>query len=770
MFDQNDEPNNSSEESSGGLKLFLTENKTLIIGGVVALIIIAGIIWLVIGYINKNKKTIEPKITKTIEAVTSTSAVLPTETSTTTSDTASSTISGELEKYNFADFYQEPAPVPEFSFKDYKLPLNVKIDALNYYDISRKISLDSGLDNLNNNGFSTLDNPATNDIKDFYSAYSWLSTKQVPLLITSDFLLHYHQNIVKQAFKDIEENVFYDNLWHISKILYESSKARYETRLSQIGNVNDQVLEGERLSMAYFAVTLKLLEPTDAQIDKTGKDETKFSGSEASSLYFTVLPYLQSDAGQEITLIKAAKETKKSPVLLYNRNYTDFVVPAEYRRSAKLYNFYLASTWLNSVFPLVAKDKTCPTCLLDKEDERLSLIAATFITKDFSANQELKNRWALVYKLISYSKGLRDDLTYLNYDGEMKGLFGENYDPETIFAENNPEAAGNLDKLRAKLLALNFDSSQGALDKNQDKTRLGFKLLSDYYYPNDYVFSHLTSDAMGNYNGEKASNTNYTICSKTKKRCNGFGLDIIGLITDKLSISSNWLENTNFSTYTEKFLALKNELKAAPIWHNNNFWSVLGTVKTIFETNNGQMQAYANTTSWQQRLISTASAAWVDLQLPLEQLTLAGAPTKTGLSSDVSFNDNFYIEPNYVFVQKLIADNEMIYGMFDVMGVNKQVSSVSASLKEENSKLRQISDLIKKELNGEALSSDDQSFINVVAKEYQLVAAPSNQLYLKTGDNHLYENIGIKLMALVYQLNEGKYIAIGPIFSYEEKR
>ena len=679
-------------------------------------------------------------------------------------------MSEALEKYNFADFYQEPAPVPEFSFKDYKLPLNVKIDALNYYDLSRKINLDSGLDNLNNNGFSTLDNPSTKDIKDFYSAYSWLSNKQVPLLITSDFLLHYHQNIVKQAFKDIEENVFYDNLWHISKILYESSKTRYEARLAQIGNVNDQVLEGERLSMAYFAVALKLLEPTDAQIDKAGKDASKFSNSEASNLYFTILPYLQSDAGQEIILIKTAKETKKSPVLLYNRNYTDFVVPAEYRRSAKLYNFYLASTWLNSVFPLTVKDKTCPTCLLDKEDARLSLIAATFITKDFSANQELKNRWALVYKLISYSKGLRDDLTYLNYDGEMKGLFGETYDPEIIFAEKNPEAIGNLDKLRAKLLALNFNSSQGALDKVKDKTRLGFKLLSNYYYPNDYIFDHLTGEALGDYAGDKASSTNYTICFKNKKRCNGFGLDIIGLISDKLSISSNWLENTNFLTYPEKFLALKNELKAAPIWHNNNFWSVLGTVKTIFETNNGQMQAYANTNSWQQRLINTASAAWIDLQLPLEQLTLAGTPTKTGLSNEVSFNDNFYIEPNYVFVKKLIADNEMIYGMFDVMGVNKQVGSVAANLKEENSKLRQIADLIKKELNGEALSSDDQSFINVIAKEYQLVTVPSNQLYLKTGDTHLYENVGVKLMALVYQLNEGKYIAIGPIFSYEEKR
>ena len=95
-----------------------------------------------------------------------------------------------------------------------------------------------------------------------------------------------------------------------------------------------------------------------------------------------------------------------------------------------------------------------------KPSTRLSLIASTFITKDFSANQELKNRWALVYKLLSYSKGLRDDITYRNYDDTMKTLFGENYDPEIIFDESNKETAANIDKLRAKLLTLNFNSSQ----------------------------------------------------------------------------------------------------------------------------------------------------------------------------------------------------------------------------------------------------------------------------------------------------------------------
>jgi hypothetical protein len=768
MFNQI-EPSSMMDENGGDdSRSFLGNKKVLIFIGVFLLAVIVGATLL---FVNKNKPKPEvtPQIIETVKEVTSTTVTLLPISGTSTNIMASTTVVSGLENYSFSAFYQEPDLIPEFKFKDYTLPLNVKIDVLNYYDISRKLNLDDGLASLNANGFTILNNPAERENSNFYAAYSYLSSKEVPLLVTSDFLLHYHQNVIKQVFKDIEEKIFYDNLLRISTSLYESSKNRYEARLAKIGNVNDQVLEGERLSMAYFAVALKLLEPSTSQIDTTGKDANKFTSKEAAALNFTILPYLQSDAGEEIKLIRTADGNKKSPVLLYNRNYADFVVPSEYRRTEKLYNFYLASTWLNSVFPLVVKDKNCPTCLLDKEDARLSLIASTFITKDFSADQEIKNRWALVYKLVSYYKGLRNDLTYRNYDDEMKTLFGPDYDPEFIFAESNKEANANIEKLRAKLLTLQFNDFQGALNKNTEKQRLGFKILSDYYLSNDYVFNRLSGDEVGVYNGEKASSSNLTICKGNLKRCNGFGLDIIGLITDKLNAYEYWVENTNFLNYNDKLLALKNELKLLSIWQNNNYWSILSSIKMVFENNNSQMQVYSQTESWRKRLVDTAAAAWTDLQMPLEKLTPVGAPTKKGLSTD-SFDNNFYVEPNYALIQRLIADNEMIYGMFDAMSINKQVDSVSSALKEENVNLRQFSDLIKKELNGETLSSDDQIFINLLVKKYQVDQTPNNRLFLKIGTDHLYEDLGVKFLAIVYESGEGKYIAIGPIFSYQESR
>ena len=202
---------------------------------------------------------------------------------------------------------------------------------MNYYDTSRKLNLDPGLDSLNNQGFAVIDNPWSQTAPDFYTIYGSLSANQIPPLITSDFLIFNYQNILKKSFKDIEANVFYDNLWDINQQLYTVAKTRYEARLSSIGNVNDSVLEGERLETAFFAVALELLKPAVNQVSggNAVADPSLFTKTEADRFYFVVPPYLRADVLAEEKLIRGAgAPSAKSPVLLYARNYQDFSVPA----------------------------------------------------------------------------------------------------------------------------------------------------------------------------------------------------------------------------------------------------------------------------------------------------------------------------------------------------------------------------------------------------------------------------------------------------------
>ncbi|MHB8904487.1 MAG: DUF3160 domain-containing protein, partial [Patescibacteria group bacterium] len=442
--------------------------------------------------------------------VTSTQPVLPDFTSplTATSTEASSSFSNLVIDYlSFPDFYKAPDNNIVPKFIDYKLPLNVKLDVLNYYDLSRKLNLDPALDGLNNDGFALIANPYEKENPGFYGVYENLETKQISPLITSDFIIYYYQNILKKVFKDIEENVFYDNLWSTNKDLYNAAKNRYEARLAAVGDINDSVLEGERLEMAYFAVALELLKPAPNQIAAKGviDDQSKFLPTEVDRFYFVLPPYLRDDVLREEKLIREAKVKTKSPVLLYTQNYSDFSVPSEYNVNVKLNNFYLTTKWLNSVFPLYYRDKNCLDCLLDKEDWRINFIAASLIANDAANLPDLKNKWARIYKVMSFFKGLREDLSYVQYRDSLVAVFGADYNITQLFDDKNKFAAVNLEKLKTKILTYNMLEIQGGYNKDNpsERPQIGFKMLTDSYWPNNYLFNKLSVPNVSNYLGVK---------------------------------------------------------------------------------------------------------------------------------------------------------------------------------------------------------------------------------------------------------------------------
>ena len=318
---------------------------------------------------------------------------------------------------SFADFYE--VKKDEFEIKPalIDLPTNVKTEVSNYHDISRKINLDDYINDLNNFGFAVLNNPFGEEANNFFEMYIALSEKDIPVLVTSDFLLYYTQNIFSQAFKSIEADVFHKNVWDINKQLFEVADSRYRERLKSVGLANDPILEGQRLEAAYFAVALELLKPRPEQISTEANfDETKFSTAESASFDFILPYYLEDDVGKEVDYILNARQQTKSPALLYQRDYRMFEIPGEYNSNAKLHNFYLATRWMNSLFPLYYRDENCPDCLLDRDDWLINLITGCYIAEDFSGNQDLKNQWAKIYKIISFYSGLRHDLTYLHYD------------------------------------------------------------------------------------------------------------------------------------------------------------------------------------------------------------------------------------------------------------------------------------------------------------------------------------------------------------------
>lgn len=784
--------NYQGEDSNG-------KNKTLVlfIGVFTVLIVLIAMIFFAIRMINENKKRLaaeknaEKKIEQPIVVQpTSTAPSLPTgDDLGGNGDNGGDEGGWEAQNVSFGDFYKVERESLSLALPDYTLPQNVKIDVANYYDFSRKINLDAGLDNLNNNGFAVIGNPFPAEADNFYKMYSVLNSKQVPVLVTSDFLVYYYQNILKNAFKDIEGTVFYENLWQTNKKLYNIAKERYESNLNKKGLANDLALEGSRRELAFFATTLALLLPTEDQIgtDISLNKKAGFTPSEASELVFALPSYLKQDIEREVALIRQAGEKTKSPVLLYERDYKDFVVPAEYKNNARLNNFYLASRWLNSPFPLNYRNEACPECLLDKDDWRLSMYSAFLISDDLSGSQDIQNRWAKIYKIMSFFQGLRGDLNYLYYRQALDDLFGVDKKTEDIFSEAE-KVDDNLAKLQEDLLAVNFSGIEGGLDKTSTTSQkiLGMKMLVDYYWPTSYILGELTYPVVGLFQGTKEEAMPLTTSCNPKKnkeefyRCLGMAFDVVNLIKplDSGLGGSYFLANINYENYSKQAEKLRQQFgNFTPLsWHNSNYWSTLETVRKMMEAPDSERPVFMRNEFWRKKELATAVGSWVNLQLPSDTFTTyqkedGGRLGGDGVGGDSS--EYAYVEPNLALVRELRANTEMISSMLKLLQINERENTVLADLGTMKKNFDNLEVIIRKELNSENLSSDEYKFIGNFVNLFAVKDEGKKILDITSPGvkNRIQEKLeGVKLEALVYYKDGKRYFVAGPVFNYWESR
>ncbi len=683
-----------------------------------------------------------------------------------------------IEKILFGDFYhQEKFNVPT-PVNDYDLPLNVKADASNYYDLSRKIEIkDDEVKKLNQNGFVIIDDQFNaSNLNDLYRV---LLDKNIPIVVSRDYLLFYYQAILKQSFKEIEKNIFYEKLWNISRQMFSVSYKRYEERRLRNGLVNDPVLEGERMEVAYLAVILKLLEPNEKQVNTNMKfvDENKFTPQESEKFFFDVPRPLKDDVNKELKLIRDANSQDKSPILFYQIDYSQFKPPQQYKTNAKLNNFYLATHWLNSVFPLYYKGDACPDCLLDKEDWRISMVAASFLAKDMASSDEFKKEWASIYKIIAFFRGLRQDLTYLHYNDVLKEVFGPNYNIEELFTRNNLASEDNFNKLQMRLSQFNFTPLEGGIERNNSKTQpmIGLKILQDSYWPDNYILKHLTYPYVDVFLGTAKSRKELpiTACKISKEdnyyRCCAIGLDVVNLI-HPIQDNNYFFYNTNYENYNSQVNNFRNILTDKfnlYSWHSNNFWTTIYTLKNFLSNNAGF--AYEQSQDWEKQKINSSLGAWLDLQLPGDKFVFAdmGSSHNSFYMNEDGYD---YIEADLVLIKNLEANVKMFLGMFSALKLNDVDNTASLYLQDLLSRLNKIETIINKELNGEKLEKIDIKFIHDFIRQFIIKKSPSKSMTISFyGKQEIKEELnGVKILLLATKQAEKIIINVGAMFNYYE--
>lgn len=690
----------------------------------------------------------------------------------------SSTLNLKAEELSFGLFYEKPQDDFRSVLKPYALPINIKSDVRNYFTMARTFDLDPLIPELNEHGFTVVNSSYFTPKTNFFDIYRYFILNDAPLYFSADFVIYNFQKSLNDVYKDVEENIFYENFWEINRYLYNLALTRYMETYSRLGDVNDVILEGQRLELVFFAVALKLLEAEENQINRRANftDPAKFTPQEFDYFSLNIPDFIASDVEKELKLIQAARGRQKSPVLLYERDYSKFQVPKNYNRKAKLKNYYLARQWFNSNFPLFYQGDLCPDCLLDENDWLINMLAASLIAQDINSSQEIKNKWAEIYKFISYFSGLRQDLTYLHYIDAYTSLFGPEYDLEKIFSDSNSRRNEDLKSLAKYLLEIDFDQVNGGIDRNSSviDPKIGMKILQDYYWPNAYLFGRITGQDLSYERPAEVLGKPITNCGDGKKyRCRGVVYDLLDLrspITDNVYLESN----RQYPGLPAKISSLRFDLDKFDkfSWNANIYWSTLDWLKSYLDYEASAWPAYMQGRKWRdEKVLNTAAAAWVNMQLEDDKLlNYFEVQEKNNFSSFRECNLGNFLEPAPALYADLSARTEMLAKMIFMLKIPKKTNAASLELKDLQEKMDTLTDISKRELQGETINGDECSFLNSLAMQYYVDEVSGKAITLDFPEQDLAVKIsGMNIIVTVNRVNGDKILNFGPIFKFQEE-
>jgi hypothetical protein len=244
-------------------------------------------------------------------------------------------------------------------------------------------------------------------------------------------------------------------------------------------------------------------------------------------------------------------------------------------------------------------------------------------------------------------------------------------------------------------------------------------------------------------------------------------LDVINLAHPVIG-HDYFTANSNYANYSAKSDGLRAELAKTDPWHVNNYWASLNFIKSFLAIDKNNIPLYGRSDAWRDRSLGLAAGAWINLQLPVDKLA---AVNRSASSSDL-LDENSYVEPNLNLINELLANNNMLLGMFSALQLDLEVRVAWQSLKDLSADLMALKSMMTKELSGEDLSATDRAVISRLTGAWQAPAPlASKQLNLKSpaqtkGWREDLSNL--KILLLVHQSGGSPVFAAGPVWDYKE--
>jgi len=618
------------------------------------------------------------------------------------------------------------ANLPELRIKvnvlQYRLPVDLnKVEG--YAELKEHFGITRAQEELlSKNGFVVL---RVSKFETLAEAYRYLVDKGLPLLITTDAVLHTYHVLFDETLKRAELNVLIGEMSETMGTLL--SEARIEAQTY----AGTPLEHPARLNLMYLEVAYSLINQA-------------FSPTSSQAL-------------QELQLISEHRGFRESPIFGYKEDYSQYIPRGHYTENERLKAYFKTMMWLGRMrFSLLSNGQ------IDVNQTRAAVLLAWMIK-----NTGTYDEWSRVYAVTRFFVGVSDDLTPEDYFTVLEELAIK--DPEQLYkVATVTEIAGKLlQRNRAKILGTYAETypwmpQKGELERILSETA-GLRFMGQRFIPDSYMFQQLVYPKVGNL-----GNPRYFPKS----------LDVPAVLGSETAEDILNKTETVYMNYTVQLHKLRREFQALDVanWTRNLYWSWLYTLNTTLKPISGGYPTFMTTKAWSHEKLQTFAGSWTELR---HDTILYAKQSYTPKIVSVPPSNTAYVEPypqTYLRLMGLI--NMTLNGL---NGLQILSEDIEGSLVTFRNNLKLFLDASVLELEGKSLPMEMQKKIRSAAEEFAIilgVATEKTQKVTIVADVHtdsnsqqvLEEALGkFNVLLVVYSDAEGKlHASAGPAYNYFE--
>jgi hypothetical protein len=611
-------------------------------------------------------------------------------------------------------------------------------------------------DALSRNGVAIVPFGQFDDLSAFYEM---IGRRGWPVFVTSDTLLHLYHIQFDETLREIEEQVFIEDL----RLLLEATHVALST----------QTRPGDRLASDFLDVGAHLL-------------AGDFSAPGV--------------VGEELQLIQAHSGFAPSPLFGYQEDYSQYVPRGHYTRSPQLENYFRAMMWLSRMTFLLHGGGSVG---IDEQTARAQTAAALVLADllhgmTYPDGRRSEEIWNRIYTVTSFFVGASDDLTPREYN-EVLDRHLESVETREVLSDKalNDEAWFNavredLSHLRPpEIYSGTAGLASPASDEQVHQEALvatqGMRFMGQRAVPDSVILGSLVFPTVGQMPGPWGGPLPFTAAATPQGVLRVFprGLDVMNVLGSERAaeILRDVTHDDRYDRYPETVARLRGqfaELSSAE-WNRNLYWSWLCSLRALFGPWGEGYPTFMQTEAWTDKELDTALASWSALRhdtiLYAKQSYTLGATAAMPMPEQRHLVG--YVEPVPEFYARLLAMARM---------TNRGLSELSVLPPQSEARLDHLEQLIARlldisvrELRNVALSDDDYDFIRNFSDSLEGAVTGVESEGLQTtyiADVHTDSNTGqvleegsgyLRALVVAYLNPEGQLVVgVGPVLTYHE--